>query len=204
MRTQPGNLNKSKVICFISCVKVVSDTRVQLFMGGTAYSNYSIKAIMPGINTSDNGVEHFPIPLTTTSFWYNARIMNTAQALAQRIRNSLYLLRLIVRMKPDICMAAEPDSWLIAVLMKWLYGCKVVVDLAEVYEDKSLAFPAIIQSFIRNRIRSLMVWLCQHTDQVIHVSPELQAVYSYLPLSGIVIHHYPKVNIFPVNNLCRS
>jgi glycosyltransferase involved in cell wall biosynthesis len=188
------------VVCLISCVEQVQNIRTIRTLSTIAEYGYSATAIMPGtlpFYEEPCLISHYPLPAPQTSFWYDAGFFNTLRAIIYRLKNSFLLARRLARIRPDIVICREPDSWLIAVLAKLWFGCKVVADLREVYEDRSLAFPKFTQGLVRKLLRNLMKYLSRFTDEIIHVSPERRQAYSYLHKPGVVIGQYPELRLFP-------
>jgi glycosyltransferase involved in cell wall biosynthesis len=88
-------------------------------------------------------------------------------------------------------MCMEPDSWLLAVLLKPWLGHRVVADLRELYEDRLLAFPGWLQPMLRPLFRGIMWLVSRWTDEIMHVSEERQAEYRWLGKPGVVVVYYP-------------
>jgi hypothetical protein len=120
-------------------------------------------------------IRHVPLSSPTAYFWYDAGVLNLLKAASQRLLLSLRLAQKLCSTKVDIYICSEPDSWVIALVMKRLFGSAVVVDLRELYDDRSLAFPSWTQGFVRRTIRRLMRWMGKYTDKIVHVSEERQS-----------------------------
>jgi len=197
--------NSHTKVCLVSCVDDVRNVRVIRFLNTLVEDNFNVIAIMPGVldNSTAFKIIHYPLPSLKRSFWYNAGLLNLLQALLYRLRNSFILALRLAKIKPNIIVCKEPDSWLVSVLMRLLFGCKVIADLHEVYEDRVLAFPKLTQNLLRKVIRALMKKLSQFTDEIIHVSAERQQIYNYLHKPGIVISQYPEIKHFPKRVMCK-
>jgi len=113
-----------------------------------------------------------------------------------RLRNSVIAFWATLRQHPEVCHCQEPDSWLIGVLVKLVTGASVVVDIQEIYEERSLAFPTIFQPMVRTLIKMAMKALSKMTDFIIHVSESRHLYYSYLSAPSVVISHYPSLEEF--------
>jgi len=113
-----------------------------------------------------------------------------------RLRNSVIAFWATLRQHPEVCHCQEPDSWLIGVLVKLVTGASVVVDIQEIYEERSLAFPTIFQPMVRTLIKMAMKALSKMTDFIIHVSESRRLYYSYLSAPSVVISHYPSLEEF--------
>lgn len=195
------------VVCYASCVGEVQNMRVVHFLRALAEAGFLTIAIRPGTLTDASDVSiitHIPLPTPSSSFWYGAGFLNTLQAMGQRIGNSIVLSYWLLRVRPDIILCTEPDSWLVAVIMKFWLRCKVIADLREVYDDRALAFPGFSQKLVRMLLRSSMRALSRVTDEIIHVSKERQQVYSYLHKPGVVIGSYPELSLFPLQCINRD
>lgn len=192
------------VVCMISCVGVIQNTRVIHFLQALSAKGYHVIAIRPGELSDPRDAEtivHFPLPTPRNNFWYGAGFLNLLLAILQRLKNSVLLGRRLIQLKPDILICTEPDSWMLAILAKWAFGCKVIADIREVYYDRALAFPKFTQGFVRRLIICLLRLLSRHTDEIIHVSLERKQVYSFLHKQGIVIGSYPELGLFTLSSL---
>ncbi|MBN1920602.1 MAG: glycosyltransferase family 4 protein [Anaerolineae bacterium] len=194
-------MTKKHSVAFMSCVGEVDYTRSMLLMQTVAAMGYDVIAMMPGSASGtalDDLIRHVPLPAPTRHFWYNRGWKNTLFALGQRLRIGWILFSKLVRLKPSICIGSEPDAWLLAILAKLFFGCRVVVDLREVYEDRAFAFPKLMQRSVRLLLRAFMYALSIFTDAIVHVSEERQQTYAYLAKPGIIIGNYPKLAAFPI------
>lgn len=134
--------------------------------------------IMPSIQP-DAG-RHIVLPTITAYFWRGGNVGALLRAIWQRLRNSALLISWIIGARPVLCICIEPDSWLVAVIARGLYGTRVAVDLQEYYPDRGSAFPAGFRGGARRAIRGGMKLLARHTDLFIHVSQERDAAYQWL------------------------
>jgi glycosyltransferase involved in cell wall biosynthesis len=193
---QPNNFS----ICYISCLLELQDTHTALFVKTLATAGYQITTIMPGFlpqELNDLGVGHIPIFLPTHHFEVSSNFYRIVKAIYQRSKNALFIARKLFFIKPDIIFCEQPDSWLIAIIVKWFTGSMVIADLRETYEVRATIFPAPTKVMVRAIIKKTMSWLSYFTDQIVHVSEERQEVYSYLHKKGIVVHYYPELGHFP-------
>ncbi len=199
--------NHSSTVCMISCIGRVTYTRNRVILNTLADFGYEIVAIAPADVESSEDVSSitlYPLPLPDANFWYDAGFANTIRAIWQRLNNVFVLFRKVGEVKPDILFCSEPDAWLVAVLSKKRYGCKVLVDLQEVYDDRALAFPRPLQGIVRAALRQLMRILSQYTDEIIHVSLERQQAYKYLSKPGVIIGSYPELKSFPLPETVKA
>lgn len=187
----------------ISGIGKVNYTRNIVILNTLAACGYKVIAIAPGSLDNvenDSSITHYPLSLPNANFWYDAGLKNTLRAIGQRTRNVFALFRKIGQVRPDVLLCSEPDAWLVAIFAKKRYGCKIIVDLQEVYEDRALAFPLIVQGLMRKLLKGLMRILSNYTDAIIHVSQERQQVYSYLYKSGTIIGSYPELRLFTLQD----
>jgi len=167
----------------------------------------NVVAITPGSLADSEGnhvIKHYSLPTPRANFWYHAEFSNTLRAVGKRLKNIFLLIQKLFQIKPDILVCCEPDSWAVSIMAKCFLGCKVVVDLREVYEDRVLSFPKIIQKPLRRMLKVLMTALSRFTNEVIHVSPERQQVYSYLNKPGVVIGPYPELHLFQPRDISQN
>lgn len=193
----------NSTLSYISCIGVVQNGRVVRFLRTLAAAGYDVSAIRPGqlIDPEDiNVIAHYALPEISASFWYDAGLLNTLMAMGQRARNSILLGWKLLRLRPDIIICSELDSWMIAVLAKLTLDSIVIADLREVYDDRALVFPNWAQGSMRRLLRGLMRILSKQTDEIIHVSLERQEAYSYLDKPGIILGSYPDLRQFPLHD----
>lgn len=194
-------------VCRVSCVGHVVYTRNTSILSTLAQQGFHIASITPGSitdTTSASYITHHKLPVPRNNFWYGSSILYLLRAVAQRTRNVYLLSRKLAQVRAAVLLCSEPDSWLVAVLAKWRYGCKVIVDLQEVYDDRALAFPKLFQQPVRLLLRACMRLLSSYTDEVVHVSLERQRIYSYLAKPGIIVSSYPDLAQYPPRQLSTS
>ena len=195
-------------ICYISCLLELQDSHNILFIETLASYGYRIIAIMPDMLCSErlykSKISHVTIPIPTYHFDSDSGIIHISRAIFQRARNFILVARELVRIKPGVCLCQQPDSWLLAVLAKLSWDCKVVVDLLEMYEDRAQAFPRMLRIVVRYLIRNYMIILSKYTDEIIHTNRARQKAYSYLHKEGIVISYFPKLEQFPIQEITQK
>lgn len=187
-------------VCFLSCILPPDDTRVARVSESVASMGYQVSYIMcqPKSSWNPNSSPARLLPRVEYFFEYGTSLTGLLAAIACRMRNSVLAFRHALAMRPNVIHCYEPDSWLIAVLLKMLIGSKVVVEVLETYDSRSLAFPPILRPVVRAMIRFLMRMLSLKTDGLIHVSDNRRKLYSYLrPCVTEVIHYYPDLRAFP-------
>lgn len=187
-------------IAIISGVMQVSSTHNLRYLATLCSLGLRTEVVMPGrLHASANlpAVSHVRLPSPRTSFWYGAGFLNLLNAILSRGGNFIRLCWYLARRRPRAIIAIEPDSWLASVVIGRLGGAKILVDIQEVYEDRSLAFPRPFQGVARRALRWLMRMLSRRTDQIIHVSPERARFHNYLRQEGYrVITPYPDLQTF--------
>jgi glycosyltransferase involved in cell wall biosynthesis len=189
-------------ICMMTCI-YFDDSLTLLYAKTILAWGYSLIAIMPGEipeSLLSYKIHHYPIPLPTHNFDFNSSLFNILGGLFQRSRNSMIAFFYLLKAKPDICICIQPDSWLISVIGKLFLHNRVIVDLREIYEDRSSAFPVILQPIIRKLVRFTLRLLSKFTDEIIHVSKARQDHYSYLLKPGVVISPFPQLENYPNRN----
>jgi glycosyltransferase involved in cell wall biosynthesis len=196
-------LGKAKpLIAFISCVSGDDETPIKLWISTIVEMNVDILIIMPpGTGEKEEDLiskDHFLcISLPTPKFfWPNGGLSNTIHAIFQRCINSLLLVKYLIQFKPDVCICSEPDAWLISVLFKKFFGCKIVAYIREIFDDRLIVFPQFIRLLMRIILRQLLTGLSRATDEIVHVSKERQHVYNYLDKPGDIVVHYPRKALF--------
>ena len=157
--------------------------------GGGVSTGVSVK-LLPRIN-------HFFRP--------GASLCQLMLALAGRLRNSVLAFKHALAMCPDVVHCYEPDAWVVAVLIRWFTGAKVVAEILETYDSKAMVFPAILRPFVRKAVRLLMRFLAARTAFLIHVSHSRMKYYSFLGDSiAEVIHYYPDLRELPRSSVCKN
>jgi glycosyltransferase involved in cell wall biosynthesis len=188
----------------ISCLLGFDDSQTQLYARTILAWGYSLIAIVPGEipkSLSAYEIRHHPVSLATHNFDFNSSFSNILCGLFQRSWNSIVALFYLLKAKPDICICIQPDSWLISIVGKLFLHNRVVVDLREIYEDRSSAFPVVLQPSIRKMLRFIFRLLSKFTDQIIHVSEARQVHYSYLLKPGIVVSPFPELEYYSKHSL---
>jgi glycosyltransferase involved in cell wall biosynthesis len=188
------------IICLASSVSVPSDTPSMLYLRALAVAGYRTVAVMPGElpqHLVALGVEHVRLPKPRASFWYGRGLLNAGHAVAGRLRTTLFLFSVLRRIRPDVCISIEPDSWAAAVIAKSCWGSRVVVNLREIYEERARAFPVVLRPVIRFAVRYLMRILSRSTDEILHHGIERQEVHSYLGRNGVSVSPFPRAADMP-------
>jgi glycosyltransferase involved in cell wall biosynthesis len=158
-------------------------------------SGYDVWVIAPGDtpgNMSKSGFRHLPLRKIKHHFFpYKMPLLSLFRASTSRFINCLQAAWLLSRCRPSVVISIEPDAWALATFLKPFFHYRLIVDIQEVYEDRFLAFPSRIQKPLIRLFRSCVQLLTRATDEVIHVSPERQALYEYSGKSGVVVVYYP-------------
>ncbi len=189
-------------VCMISSIQRVDDTRAVRIRRALREAGHEVVAIMgPGADgiALQDGSAYIPLPRVTRYFWSGSRLGNLAAALLMRGRNGLVALVKAFRQRPDVCICCEPDSWVVGLMMKLLTKASLVVDLQEIYETRSNAFPSVVRAPTHRAIRGAMALLSRHTDRIIHVSDTRAEYCSYLKAPSVVISNFPSLEDFAAN-----
>lgn len=182
-----------KRICFVSCVGDIGDTHTLKYINTLLENGFTAESIRTGKNPQQN-FKHTRLPDIGSNFWPSGNsIFNIISAIIQRLRNCIILANRIIKTKPNVIVATEPDSWLVAVLCKYFLKNRIVADIREVYEDRIAGFPKVFKPLGLYLTKSLMSFCSKHTDEIIHVSEERQKVYRYLNIPGKVVIYYPNL-----------
>ena len=185
-------------ICMVTCLNF-DDSQSVLYAKSILVWGYPFIAICPGEipkSLSAYEIQHHRIPLPTHNFDFNSSVLNVLGGLFQRSRNSIIAFFYLLRSKPEICICIQPNSWIISIVGKFFLHNRVIVDLREIYEDRSSAFPTVLQPAIRKSLRLVFNLLSKFTDEIIHVSKDRQDHYSYLSKPGIIISPFPQLENF--------
>jgi glycosyltransferase involved in cell wall biosynthesis len=186
-----------KKISFVSCVGDVADTHTLKYINTLIENGFEVETIRTGINPQTN-FQHIRLPDISSNFWPSGNsILNILSAVIQRIRNSILLAKHLFNTKPNVVVATEPDSWVIAVFCRYLIKNEVIADIREVYEDRIDGIPKLLRSISLYFLKKVMLYCSRHTIEIIHVSKERQDVYSYLDKPGKVVVYYPELNLRP-------
>jgi glycosyltransferase involved in cell wall biosynthesis len=187
-------MKTDKSICILSCLLGMDDSHALFYAEEISALGYPLQLICPGVvpaSLAGANVKQIQLPLPTHHFEYGSNVFNLLAGLWERYRNSVIAYRMLLKMKPDILFCSQPDSWMVAIKAKRVLHNKVVVDLKEIYEDRSSAFPKGLQPQVRKMIRGQLERLAIDTDEIIHVSKARQDHFSYLGKPGIVISIFP-------------
>lgn len=185
-------------ICIVTNLDF-DDSQTLLYANTILTWGYALTVICPGTipkSISNYEIDHRRLPLPTHNFGFHSSILNVFGGLLQRLSNSITALYYLLVTKPDICICIQPDVWAISVLSKLFLHNRIVVDLREIYEDRSSAFPIILQPIIRRLLRFIFRALSKYTDEIIHVSVARKNHYSYLLKPGIVISPFPRLEYY--------
>lgn len=185
-----------KKVLYLSAVGEVAYTRTVLLLHVFAGEGYVVGAICPGDRpkaSNDVAFRHCRVRRPAANFWYNRGLANTIRALVDRAIGSLQVAGYLLLERPDVIVCSEPDCWWLGYLYKHAFGCTLIADVREVYEDRALAFPLVMQTSMRRLIRWCMKVVAKSTDAILHVSEERQAVYQFLGVQSDVVACYPEV-----------
>lgn len=197
-------MNKNNTVCLLSCLVSIKDSHTRHFMRVLARRGYALLSIRPGRLDAELiaiGVSHKELPEIKYHFWPEGTpVPEIIMALWQRTRNVIKAARELFRQRPSVIMCMEPDSWLLALLLKPCLRHSIVADLRELYEDRLLAFPRFIQPVLRPLFRGTLWLMGLGTDQIMHVSEERRDEYRWLSNSGVVVVYYPDPKVYSIQS----
>jgi hypothetical protein len=143
------------------------------------------------------GLIHHELAGAGYHFWVEGTpVVQILKACWQRSANAGRAIARLARHRPRVVVCVEPDSWLVAILLKPLLGHAVVVDLRELYEERLMALPRWMRPVLRPLLRGAMWMMSLVTDEILHVSEERQREYAYLAKPGVVVVNYPDSVVF--------
>src|SRR5262245_54884074 len=167
--------------------------RALLMMRSLLDAGYEVVAVMAqakaGSQSELNGLRHLDLRAPRANFLAAGGIRSLLRAVTDRIRNIGRLYKLVIVERPDVCMCHEPDSWLVGLLAKWKFGSCLLVDLREVYRDRSAAVPRPFRSLAAWGTDRAIRFLAGRSDGIIHVSTHRADHYQLGHRHSVVIHH---------------
>jgi glycosyltransferase involved in cell wall biosynthesis len=180
-------------IAFLSGVMAGDNPRALLLMNALRDAGHEVVALMTPAKAASPpslpGIRHVAVPAPRANFWAGSRIRSLVRAAADRMRNAWRLYRLALGERPDICVAHEPDSWLVGLLVKRKLGACLLVDLREVYTDRAAAFPRPLRGLVAQGTDKAIRALANRSDGIIHVSTHRAEHYRLGHPHSVVVHH---------------
>jgi glycosyltransferase involved in cell wall biosynthesis len=174
--------------------------RALLMMNALRAAGHEVVALMvrtkSGADLTLDGIRHVPLPAPRGHFWARSPIGSLARAIADRIRNTWRLYRIVLAERPDACICHEPDSWLVGLLAKRKFGTCLFVDLREVYTDRASAFPRLLRGLAAWGINMVIRVLARQSDGIIHVSPHRASHYRLGHPHSVTVHHRCDPDLF--------
>ena len=193
-------MNVKPDVCLLSFLKSVKDSHTRHLLRILPRHGYVPMTICPDALDAEFrslGLNHCELARVEYHFWAQGTpVVHVFKACWQRCVNAGRAIRHLARHKPRMVLCMEPDSWLVAVILKPLFGHAVVVDLRELYEDRLIALPRWVRPALRPLLRGAMWMLSLFTDEILHVSEERQREYAYLAKPGVVVVNYPDASAF--------
>lgn len=115
------------------------------------------------------------------------RYIPRAETKFQRVVAALRLIQAGRAEEADCYIAPEPESWLAALVIKWLHGGRVVFDMHEHFPTEfAKFFPERLQLFATSAARVTMRFLARYTDLIILTRESFEPVWEGLPTPRIV------------------
>jgi glycosyltransferase involved in cell wall biosynthesis len=181
-------------VAWMSCVESGDDSRAIALQKAALDCGFDVSFICTSAGNLA-GVNYRVVGPITSFFWHNIGLVGSIKALLGRLRKTRKVFSTLWQLKPDIVITQEPDSWLLGVIYKALHKARLVNDLQEIYEDRCLAFPRVIQGVIRSSIRNLMKLCAEQSDAIIHVSDARCALYSDFASPAVTVSLYPPAEL---------
>jgi glycosyltransferase involved in cell wall biosynthesis len=182
-------------VAVISGVMTADNARVALFVEALIEDGFEVVMIQPAYRDDPvipAGARYHRLDAPTDYFWPRSSPGGLLRALFDRFDNLWRIAAILRQERPAIYHAIEPDVWLLAIVMRWRYGGKVVADVREVYSDRATAFPGLFRGVFQWSVSRLLRALVRHTDRVIHVSAPRHAHYGFPEDKCVVIPHFAR------------
>jgi len=130
------------------------------------------------------------------------RYIPAATSKFQRVIAALRLARAGRAEEADCYIAPEPESWVAALLIKWLYGGRVVFDMHEHFPTElAKFFPERMQLFVTSATRAAMRFLARYTDLIILTRESFEPVWDGLATPRTIVinanHVQPRCTEIP-------
>ena len=130
------------------------------------------------------------------------RYIPPARTKLQRIESLFRLARAGRVEEADCYIAPEPESWIAALLIKWIYGGRVVFDMHEhVPTEFAKFFPDRMQLFVTTVTRSAMRFFARYTDHIVLTRESFDSVWEGLPTPRTIVinanHIQPRCTEIP-------
>jgi glycosyltransferase involved in cell wall biosynthesis len=174
--------------------------RALMMMNALRAAGHEIVALMvqakSGSEAALGGIRHVPMPAPRENFRAGSNVAALLRAIADRVRNTRRLYKLVVAERPDVCICHEPDSWLVGLLAKRRLGTLVLVDLREVYTDRASAFPPLLRALAARGTIGVIRFLARRSDGIIHVSPHRARHYRLEHPHTVTVHHRCDPDLF--------
>ena len=122
---------------------------------------------------------------------------------ARRVKVLLGLRRKILELRPDVVVAHEPDSALVALAARRKAGVPIHMDVHECFEEMAAdRAPRLLRGFVRFIAWRVMAFLGERCDWVTVVSPTTARQFQQLRTDGRVdiLHNSPRCGLYPVCN----
>jgi glycosyltransferase involved in cell wall biosynthesis len=187
-------LHRSKRVTWISSIDSGDDSRAIALQKAAIDCGYNVSFIC-STKGSIPGVKYHEVGPVVNFFWHGVGFWGCTKAVFERMWKALKVLVALCKLKPNIVITQEPDSWLIGVIYKRLFGAKVINDLQEIYEERSLAFPSIIRGVVRQTIRMCMKLCSTGSDAIIHVSEARRSLYLDFRAPSVTVSLYPPAQL---------
>ena len=116
------------------------------------------------------------------------RYIPAAKSKFQRILAALRLVRAGRVEEADCYIAPEPESWVAALIIKWIHGGHVVFDMHEYFPTEfAKFFPERMQLLMTSVARITMRYLSRHTDLIILTRESFESMWEGLPAPRAIV-----------------
>lgn len=182
-------------VCQVSTRMNVDDTRQSRVRDAILAAGVQMKSIMTeprgNSQTWRSPDVSFVILPRTPDIFCNANPFHLIRALAYRFRNFSKAFGAALRYRPDVVHCVEPDSWVIGLTCKCLFGSALVVDFEETYEDGAHVLPAPLSRAYRFILTVVLRFLFRSADMVVHVCESRRENYARIPARRtMLVSHY--------------
>jgi glycosyltransferase involved in cell wall biosynthesis len=116
------------------------------------------------------------------------RYLRAARSKFQRILAVFRLFSAGRREEADCYVAPEPESWVAALLIKWMHGGRVVFDMHEHFPTElAKFFPGRMHLFVTTITRAAMRFMGRYTDHIILTRDSFEALWEGLATPRSVV-----------------
>lgn len=195
-------------VCQVSCRMNIDDTRQSRIRDAIGASGSLVVPIMTtarsqGDQAGQYGSSCVILPGTPDIF-YKPNFFHLAYALSRRTANLVRAFAAVVRARPNVVHCIEPDSWLIGLIAKCLYGSALIIDFEEMYEERGRSLPGLMGKALKRLLLRWEEFAFRYADAVIHVSENRKSAYKAMATKRtLVVSHYANLSDFELTPQLR-